>query len=76
MNFENFENHLDFVCQPTSLTPAIRPDSTRCTAPEVQYNKGNRIRFMKLLSQDNLPTAPWRLLLSFPSLFLYITLAR
>ena len=46
MNFENFKDHLDFVCQ-----PAVRPGSTRCMAPEIQHSKGDRVGFMKLLFQ-------------------------
>ena len=33
MNFKNFENHLDLVCQ-----PAIRPGCTRCRALKTTQN--------------------------------------
>ena len=34
-NFEIFEIHLCFVCQ-----PAVRPGCARCRAPEISHNKG------------------------------------
>ena len=43
-NFENFEIHLYFVCQ-----PAVRPGCARCTAPEISHNKGNGGGFTKML---------------------------
>ena len=67
-NFENFEIPLYFVSLPASQ-PAIRPGSARCRAPEISHDKGNG---GKCCSEDDLPTAPWRFLFSFPcsSLFL------
>ena len=43
-NFENFEIHLYFVCQ-----PAVRPGCTRCKAPEISHNKGYGGAFTKKL---------------------------
>ena len=40
----NFENHLDFICQ-----PAVRPGCATCMTPEIQRSKGYRIRYTKLL---------------------------
>ena len=44
----NFDNRLDFICQPASQ-PNIRPDCARCTAPESQHSKGNPVGVTKLL---------------------------
>ena len=55
MNFKKFENHLDFVCRPASQ-PAIRPDSARCTAPEIQHSKGYPFpKFTKLVPKTIYP---------------------
>ena len=59
-NFENFEIYLYFVCQ-----PAVRPGCARCRAPEISHDKGNGGGLRKCCSKDDLPTAPWRFLLSF-----------
>ena len=42
-------NHY-FISQPASQ-PTIRPGSAKCMAPKFLQNKGNDIRFMKLLFQ-------------------------
>ena len=47
-NFKNFRTYQYLVCLPASL-PAIRPTSTKSMAPDVSHNKGNRLRFTKLL---------------------------
>ena len=67
MNFKNFENHLDLVCQPASLPasqpasqPAVRPGCPRCRALKITQN--NRVIVLDLrncCSEDNFPTAPW-----------------
>ena len=49
-NFENFEIHLYFVCQP-ACQPAVRPGCARCRAPEISHNKGNGGGFTKMLFQ-------------------------
>ena len=69
--FKNFKNHLDFVCQPASLPasqPAIRPGSARCTAPEIQHNKGNPVAFTKLLFRGRFTHCAVVILLYFLSL--------
>ena len=43
-NFENFEIHLYFVCQ-----PAVSPGCARCRAPEISHNKGIGGGFTKML---------------------------
>ena len=43
-NFENFEIHLYFICQ-----PAVRLGSATCRAPEISCNKGNGSGFTKIL---------------------------
>ena len=63
-NFENFEIRLYFVSQPASQ-PAIRPGCARCRAPEISHDKGKAVDLRKCCSEDDLPTAPWRFLLSF-----------
>ena len=51
--------------QPASL-PAIRPGCARCRAPEISHSKSNVVAHLrKCCSEDDLPTAPWRFLLSF-----------
>ena len=71
-NFENFEIHLYFVCQ-----PAVRPGCARCRAPEISQNKGMAADLRKSYSEDDLPTAPWRFPLSFiPFLVFYIFLSK
>ena len=57
VSFKNFEIHLHFIC----LLPAVRPGCSRCRAPET-HNKAN---LRNCCSEDDLPTAPWRFLLSF-----------
>ena len=59
-NFENFKIYLYFVC-----LPAIRPGCARCRAPEISHDKGKAADLQKCCSEDDLPTAPWRFLLSF-----------
>ena len=46
---------------------AIRPGCARCKVPEIIHYKGNGGGFTgnKCCSEDNLPTASWRFLLSF-----------
>ena len=63
-NFENFKIYLYFVSLPASL-PAVRP-----VALGVGLQKFHTIKLMaadlrKCHSEDDLPTAPWRFLLSF-----------
>ena len=57
------------ACQPASQPasqPAVRPGCARCRAPEISHDKGNGGGFTKMFcSEDDLPTAPWRFLLSF-----------
>ena len=60
-NFENFEIRLYFVSQ-----PAVRPGCARC----IGLQKFHMIKVMaadlrQCCSEDDLPTAPWRFLLSF-----------
>ena len=59
-NFENFEINLYFI-----YLPAVRPDCTRCSAPEISHNKGYIMvaDLRKCCSEDDLPTAPWQFLL-------------
>ena len=47
-NFKNFRTYQYLVWLP-DCQPAIRPTSTRSMAPEFSHNKGNRVRFTKLL---------------------------
>ena len=72
-NFENFEIHLYFVCQ-----PAVSHGCARCRAPEISHDKGNGGGFTKMLFQRRLTyyaMANAFILLS-PSLFFFIPLAR
>ena len=68
-NFENFEIHLYFVCQ-----PVVRPGYAKCRGPEISHNKGN--------NENVVPKTIYPLrhgnsfYPSFPSLFFYISLAR
>ena len=57
-NFKNFEIYLNFVCQPASQ-PAVRPTSTRCTAPEIPHNKPIAADLRNCCSDEGLSTAPW-----------------
>ena len=62
-NFENFEIRLYFVSQPASLPLDL-------VALGVGLQKFHMIKVMaadlrKCCSEDDLPTAPWRFLLSF-----------
>ena len=46
MNFKNFENHLDLVCQTACLPasqPAVRPGCARCRALKITQN--NRLLY-------------------------------
>ena len=64
-NFEIFEIYLYFVCLP-ACQPAVRPGCARCRAPEISHDKGTMAADLrKCCSEDDLPTAPWRFLLSF-----------
>ena len=66
--FENFEIRLYFVSQLASQPasqPAVRPGCARCRAPEISHDKGNGSGYTKCCSEDDLPTVPWRFLLSF-----------
>ena len=67
--------NLPGFCLPTSQ-PAVRPTSTKCTAPEIPHNKGDRCRFMKLLFRLRFVhcaiVIPF--ILHYPSLFFYIPL--
>ena len=49
-----------FVCQ-----PAVRPGCARCRAPEIYIIKVMVMDLQKCCSEDDLPTASWRFLLSF-----------
>ena len=69
-NFENFKIYLYFAClpasQPASL-PACR--KTQLHYVDVGLKKFHMVKVMaadlrKCCSEDNLPTAPWRFLLS------------
>ena len=44
----NFENRMDFVCQPANQ-PYVRPGYARSMAPEVLHSKGNPVGYTKLL---------------------------
>ena len=46
--FENFEIY-QTEFRLTAGLPAVRPTSTRSMAPDFSHNKGNRVRFTKLL---------------------------
>ena len=72
-NFENFEIHLYFVCQ-----PAVRPRCARCRAPEISHNKGNGGGFTKMLFRRRFTHCAMAIpfLSFFPSLFFYIPLVR
>ena len=76
-NFEIFEIHLYFVCQPACL-PAVRPGCARCRAPEISHDKGNGGGFTKMLLRRRFThcamAIPFILLSS--SLFFFIPLAR
>ena len=66
-NFEIFEIHLYFVSQP-ACQPASLPQDP--VALGVGLQKFHMIKVMaadlrKCCSEDDLPTAPWRFLLSF-----------
>ena len=50
-NFENFEIHLYFVCQPASLPACHKPRCARCGAPEISHNNGNCGGFNEVLFQ-------------------------
>ena len=66
---------LKFTCISSASLPAckhacqlaVRSGCARCRAPEISHDKGNGGGFTKMLShsEDDLPTAPWRFLLSF-----------
>ena len=70
-NFENFEIYLYFVCLPASQPasqPAYLPACRKTLGVGLQ--KFHTIKVMaadlrKCCSEDDLPTAPWRFLLSF-----------
>ena len=67
-SFENFEIRLYFVSLPASQPasqPAVRPGCARCRALEIHMIKVMAVDLRKCCSEDNLPTAPWRFLLSF-----------
>ena len=76
-NFENFEIHLYFVSQP-ACQPAVRPGCARCRAPEISHDiKVMAVDLRKCCSEDDLPTAPWRFLLSsFSFLVLFYSFSK
>ena len=67
MNFENFKNRLDFVCQPASR-PNVRLGCARCKAPEIKHSKGNPVAFMKQLFRRRFTHCAMVILLYFLSL--------
>ena len=80
VSFKFFKIHLHFVCLPACLPachlPAVRPSSTRCTAPETSDSQGNGDGFTNLLFQLTFVhcTIVIPFILYNPSLFFCITL--
>ena len=63
-NFENFKIHLYFVSQPANQ-PAVRPGCASVGLQKFHMIKVMVADLRKCCSKDDLPTVPWRFLLSF-----------
>ena len=62
-NFENSEIYLHFVCQPACLL--YDPVALGVGLQKFHMIKVMAVDLRKCCSEDHLPTAPWRFLLSF-----------
>ena len=61
----NISVYSQFLKNLSASLPAVRPGCARCRAPEIHMIKIVAMDLRKCCSKDDLPTVPWRFLLSF-----------